>query len=244
MKKLVSLAVLAVVLFSCSKVKDGEFLITGTAKGMENGKKVILQTMAENGMSMISVDTVLVKDGKFEIKGKIKEPALHSLVFPDYNNGLSLIVENDEVKVEVLKDSIQNSKISGTYHNDEFQKFNQDIKKVRKSVDKKMADFQAKNMQAYQDANTKKDTVTVNKIIKEANTIQNEFTDAMAKYAEGNTKSFISLLIIDNMFKMPNQDMEKVKKMYNALDADLKNTKPGKKIKTQIDALAGAKKKL
>ena len=96
MRKLVLFALVLVSIVSCSKVKKGEFLITGTAKGIENGKTVILQTQDEAGMMMVPVDTVKIKDGKFEFKGKIKEPTMYSLSFPDFQNGFPVIVENDE----------------------------------------------------------------------------------------------------------------------------------------------------
>lgn len=242
MRKVVSVIILSLVLFSCSKVKDGEFLISGTAKGIENGKSVVLQTQDDSGMMMMPVDTVKVKDGKFEFKGKIKEPKIYSIIFPELNNGFSLIVENDEVVVEVFKDSIQSSKISGTYHNDEFYKFNLDMKKIGKTVEKKMQDFQAKNMTAYQEASAKQDTVTMNKIMKEANKIQSAYTDTMVDYAKDHPKSFISLLIIENMFRMPNGDPKKIKEMYTSLDDDLKKLKNGKNIKKQLDAVESAKK--
>lgn len=242
MRKIVSVLILSLVLFSCSKVKKGEFLISGTAKGIENGKSVVLQTQDDSGMMMMPVDTVKVKDGKFEFKGKIKEPKMYSIVFPELQNGFSLIVENDEVKVEVYKDSIQSSKISGTYHNDEFYKFNLDMKKVGKSVEKKMQDFQTKNLAAYQQATAAKDTVTMSKIMEEANKIQSAYSDSMVGYAKDHPKSFISLLIVENMFRMPNGDPKKIKEMYDALDADLKGLKSGKKIKDQLAAIEKAKK--
>lgn len=243
MKKIVSVIILSLVLFSCSKVKKGEFLITGVAKGIENGKMVVLQTQDESGMMMMPVDTVKVKDGKFEFKGKIKEPKIYSIIFPELNNGFSLIVENDEAKVEVYKDSIQSSKISGTYNNDEFYKFNLDMKKIGKTVEKKMTDFQNKNMAAFQEANAKQDTATVNKIMNEANKIQSAYTDNMIKYASEHPKSFISTLIVESMFKMPKSDPKKIKELYENLDDDLKGLKSGKNIKKQLDALDGAKKK-
>jgi hypothetical protein len=243
MKKVVSIFILSIALFSCSKVKKGEFLISGTAKGIENGKSVVLQTQDESGMMMVPVDTVKVKDGKFEFKGKIKEPKIYSIVFPELNNGLSLIVENDEVKVEVYKDSIQASKISGTYNNDEFYKFNLDMKKIGKTVEKKMTDFQTKNMPIYQAANAAKDTVTVNRIMKEANKIQSAYSDNMVVYAKDHPKSFISLLIIESMFRMPNGDPKKIKELYTNLDDDLKTLKSGKNIKKQLDAVDSSKKK-
>ena len=237
MRKLVLFALVLVSIVSCSKVKKGEFLITGTAKGIENGKTVILQTQDEAGMMMVPVDTVKIKDGKFEFKGKIKEPTMYSLSFPDFQNGFPVIVENDEIKVEVKKDSINNSRISGTYNNDEFQKFNDDAKKIQK----KMQDFQTKNMQAFNVAQQQKDTATVNKLIKQNNEIQKGLKDMMLKYPDTHPKSFISALIVLEMFRDPNFDAKKVRKLYNSFDESLKNTKTVKKIKDQLEVLEKAK---
>ena len=237
MRKLVLFALVLVSIVSCSKVKKGEFLITGTAKGIENGKTVVLQTQDEAGMMMVPVDTVKIKDGKFEFKGKIKEPTMYSLSFPDFQNGFPVIVENDEIKVEVKKDSINNSRISGTYNNDEFQKFNDDAKKIQK----KMQDFQTKNMQAFNVAQQQKDTATVNKLIKQNNEIQKGLKDMMLKYPDTHPKSFISALIVLEMFRDPNFDAKKVRKLYNSFDESLKNTKTVKKIKDQLEVLEKAK---
>ena len=235
MKKILFVATLAMTLFSCSKVKKGEFLITGTAKGIENGKTVILQKQDESGLTMVPVDTVKIKDGKFEIKGKINEPTFCSILLPEFSNGFGIIIENDEIKVEVNKDSIQNSIVSGTYNNDELYKFGQDTKKIKKKIDKKMMDFQTKNMPLFNEAQKNKDTAAISKIMKEANAIQKELTDSFDKYAESHPKSFISIFMINGMFQSPNMEIEKIKKLYNSLDEDLKNTSPGKRVKTQIE---------
>lgn len=237
MKKLGLFALGLATVVSCSKVKEGEFLISGKAKGMEDGKSVILQTQDESGMMMVPVDTVKVKDGKFEFKGKIKEPTIYALSFPDYNGGFPVIVENDEIEVEVNKDTLNHSKIGGTYHNDEFQKFNDEAMKIQK----KMMDFQKKNMQAFTMAQQQNDTVTMNKLMKQNSDIQKGLTDMMKKYPETHPKSFISTLMVLEMFRLPEFDAKKVRKIYNSFDASIKNTKPGKKIKDQLDAIDKAK---
>jgi hypothetical protein len=247
MKKVVSIIIFSLALFSCSKVKKGEFLITGTAKGIENGKSVVLQTQDESGLMVIAMDTVKVKDGRFEFRGKIKEPKFYTIIFPELNNGFSLIVENDETKVEVYKDSIQSSKVFGTYNNEELHKFNIDMKKIDKTGEDKIADFRAKNMPAYQAANATKDTATVNRLMKELGKLQEAkqkaISEAMPKYAKEHPKSFISALIIESMFRMPNADTKNIKELYDNLDDDLKNLKSGKNIKKQLDVIYGIKKK-
>lgn len=237
MKKIVLLASLTILLISCSKVGKGEYIISGTAKGIENGKTVILQKQDETGMITVSVDTVKIENEKFEIKGKIDEPTMHSLFFPDLKNGISLIVENGEINVEVIKDSIPNSKISGTFNNDEYQKFNLDAKKIQK----KMMDFQKKNMTTFKDAQEKQDTVTINKLIKENNSYQDEIKTLVENYPKNHPKSFISILMMQQMFSNPKFDIVAFKKLYESMDESIRNTKPGKKIKEQIDSIEKAK---
>lgn len=235
MKKIFLLLTASLTILSCNKVAKGEFLITGTAKGLENGKTVVLEKQDEMGMNMIPMDTVTIKDGKFEIKGKISEPAIYTLQIDKAQGKIPVILENAEITVVVDKDSIQKSKVSGTYSNDEFTKFNEDMKVVQKKVQKEMMDFQTKNMPAMTAAQTAKDTATINKLMKDYGKIQESVSSKLETYAESHPKSFISVLIVDGIFKNPNIDFEKAKKIYNNLEADLKNTKSGKAIKTAID---------
>jgi len=97
-------------------------------------------------------------------------------------------------------------------------------------------------MQAFNLAQQQKDTVTINKLIKQNNDIQNGLKDMMVKYPDTHPKSFISALIVLEMFRDPNVDTKKIKKLYDSFDESLRNTKTAKKIKDQLDALNNIKK--
>ncbi len=234
MKKIILLLSAAVVLFSCSKVGKDEYIISGIANGIENGKTIILETQDANGMGLIAVDTVKVENGKFEIKGKVTEPAFHTIQLEAANGKIPFILESGEITIEIDKDSIQKSKISGTYNNDEYVKFNEEIKVIQKKV----MDFQKQNMQAMNTAQQTQDTAVINKLMKEYSKIQEEVgTAAKTKYttyAETHPKSFISALIIQSMVSDPSMDVKKSESLFNGLDESLKNTKPGKAIKTRL----------
>lgn len=244
MKKIILLLSATVVLFSCSKVGKDEYIISGTAKGIENGKTIILETQDANGMGLIAVDTVKVENGKFEIKGKVTEPSFHTLQLeaakgkPAYGK-VPFILESGEITIVINKDSINKSKISGTYNNEEYVKFNEDLIKVQK----RLMDFQTKNTQLMNTAQQTKDTVVINRLMKEFSKIQAEVSGASkikyVTYAETHPKSFISALIIQGMLNDPSADSKKTEKLYNSLDESLKNTKPGKAIKAKL-AGAGA----
>ncbi|MTH15929.1 DUF4369 domain-containing protein [Flavobacterium sp. LC2016-01] len=234
MKKIFFLLTASVAIISCSKVKDGEYLITGTATGIANGKTIILQGSDPVTNMTVALDTVKVENGKFEIKGKVAEPAFHTLILQDANAPIPFILETGEIAITIDKDSIHKSKISGTYNNEEFVKFQEDLNKTQK----KLMDFQKNNTAKMQQAQQAQDTATINGLMKQYMEIQTEVqADTKKKYvtyAESHPKSFISALIVKGMSEDPTADAKKVESIYNSLDESVKNTTPAKAAKTKI----------
>jgi hypothetical protein len=234
MKKIILFLTATALLTSCSKDK---YTISGTAAGFENGKTVILETQDEKGMGLVAVDTVKIENGKFEIKGKVTEPSFHTLQIEGAQGKIPFILENGDITVVVNKDTIQKSKISGTYNNDEYVKFNEDITKIQKPL----MDFQTANMQKMQTAQQTKDTATINGLMKEYTKIQTEIgatsKSKYEEYAKTHPKAFISVLIIEGMSNDPSVDSKKIETMYNSLEESLKNSKHGKAIKTKLASL-------
>ena len=234
MKKIILFLAATALLTSCSKDK---YTISATATGFENGKTVIMETQDENGMGLIAVDTVKIENGKFEIKGKAVEPSFHTLQIEGTQGKIPFILENGDITIVVNKDTIQKSKVSGTYNNDEYVKFNEEMVKIQKPL----MDFQTANMQKMQMAQQTKDTATINSLMKEYTKIQTGISaTSKAKYtdyASTHPKSFISILIIQGMSNDPAVDTKKLETMYNSLEESLKNTKPGKALKTKLAEL-------
>ncbi|MBS7256523.1 DUF4369 domain-containing protein [Flavobacterium branchiicola] len=234
MKKIFFLLTATAAIISCSKVKDGEYLITGTATGIENGKTIILQGQDPTTKMVVALDTVKVENGKFEIKGKVTEPAFHSLILQDARGPLQFILESGEINIAIDKDSIHKSKVTGTYNNEEFTKFQDELTKTQKGL----IDFQKKNTQKMQQAQQAQDTAVINSLMKQFMTLQTEVQEKSKKsyvtYAETHPKSFISVLIVKGMSEDPSADAKKVESIYNSLDESLKNTTPGKETKTKI----------
>ncbi|MDR7369997.1 DUF4369 domain-containing protein [Flavobacterium aquidurense] len=234
MKKILFLLTASVAIMSCSKVKDGEYLITGTAKGIANGKTIILQGQDPTTQMSVNLDTVKVENEKFEIKGKVTEPAFHTLILQDANGPIPFILETGEITIAIDKDSIHKSKIAGTYNNDEYVKFNDELTKTQK----KLIDFQKNNTQKMQQAQQAQDTATINGLMKQYTAIQTEVqADSKKKYiayAETHPKAFISVLIVKGMAGDPSADIKKTEALFNSLDESLKNSTNGKEIKTKI----------
>ena len=236
MKK-IFLFVSAVALFaSCSKTEN-EYTISGTVKGVD-GKNVILEKQDENESGkLIPIDTVKVENGKFEIKGSASEPSMHTLRIDSKEGLIDFILEKGEIKVAVDTDTIAKTKVSGTFNNDELTKFKDDLKVTQKEVQKTSIAFQQANTQKMMQAQSSKDTVVMNQLIKEYKKIQEPLNNKYTSYAENNPKAFLSVLITQSLFNFPEPDFVKIKKIYNSLTSELKNTKPGKSIKEKLDNL-------
>jgi peroxiredoxin len=237
MKRILLLLTVSAVLFSCNKAGVNEYIISGTVKGVADGKTVILEKQDETGQ-LKPIDTVKIKDGKFTIKGSSKEPEIMLLQVEALQGKVPFILENGDIEVIVDKDSIQKSKLSGTFNNDVFSKFNVDVVKFQKDSQKKMTAFQNANMAKMKAAQEAKDTITINKLMKEYQVLQKAGMDFYVKFAEANPKALISALIVDSMLNDPSVDLARAKKIFASFSPELKKYKPGKSIQSKLDKIA------
>ena len=231
MKKTALIIATTLVAFACNNLKDNEFLISGEAKGIENGKKVFVEIQTETGS--LAKDTAIVTDGKFELKGITKGIDLGFIRFEDEQINLPLILEEGNIKVTIDKDSIHKSSLGGTLNNDKFQKFNTDSRVISEKVVK----FEKENGPTMQQAQMSKDTVTINKLLKEYKKFQNEMNEYSKKFIVENNDAYLSVLLLENFLMRQYLTPEEVKAHYSKLDKSLLETKSAKNIKKNLEAL-------
>ena len=225
------------VIISCNKAGKNEYIISGTVKGIADGKTVVLEKQDAMGQ-IVPMDTVKIKDGKFIMKGSAKEPEIMLIQIEAIQGKVPFVLENGDITIVVDKDSLQKSKYSGTFNNNVFSKFNDDLTKFQKELQKKLMAFQTANMSKMKAAQEAKDTIVINKLMKEYQGIQKEGMDFYVKFAEENPKALLSALIIDSMLNDPAVDLARAKKIYNSFSPEVKKYKPGKSIQTKLDKIA------
>ncbi len=234
MKKILLLLLVTASFVACKKVADGEFIITGKADGIANGIAVYLQKQDSTGI--VPVDTVKVENGKFKFEGKVKERGIHFIQVDKIDGKAVLILESGEIIMNVRKDTITKSKVSGTYSNDKLTSFLDDSQKIQK----RMVAFQKANMAKYNEAQSKQDTATINTLMKENSVFQKESIKLSLDHIEKYPKSYLSLLFLQQALNQPDKDDAKIKKLFENLDPSLKITKEGKKLKKIIEGLGVA----
>jgi peroxiredoxin len=234
MKKLLFLLAITLVAVSCKN--NGEYTISGTIKGMDKGT-VYLEKQSPDNMGGSAIDTIKIINGKFEFKGKVTEPAIHFIQVETLNGKVPFILEGGDIDITVDKDTIFKSKMSGTYNNDEFYEFNSKLAKLQKVEQEKTIKFQTDNMEKMNAAQKANDTVVVNSLRKQYKDLRNESMNFMNAYPKSHPKSFISVLLIENMLNMGEMKVTEIEKAFNDLDESLKKTTAGKKVSDSIVAL-------
>ncbi|WP_432670070.1 redoxin domain-containing protein [Flavobacterium sp. SM2513] len=230
MKKIFLISTIALGLISFTNPVKPNFTLSGIAKGVQDGTMVYLERQ-DDVKGSVAIDSAKISKGAFTIKGTATEPAVNFIQVKGLEGKIAFILDQGAINFTIYKDSIAKSKIGGTADNDALQKFNVFSQKVQQ----KMQDFQNENTQKMQTAQANKDNETIQQLMDEFGLLQNELIQYTSTYPEKNPTSFLSVLLLDNMFNQPEVDIEKIKTVYGMLPSKLQKTKPGIAIKTKID---------
>jgi peroxiredoxin len=233
MKKIVLVVAFLSLAIACNKLAENEFEIEGTIDGIESGIFVILEKQDDMG-NFIAMDTTKMDNGKFRFKGEFKEVGFHYIQVQTVNGKIPFILENGSIKIEAYKDSVQKSKISGTYSNDQYAAHT----KVTDEINVRMTKFREENTPKWMEAQAANDTVTMNALIKENKKYDKEYMAAAKSHVKNHPNSFLSAVFVDQMLSIPTEDWKEIEKSYNTLSEPLKKSKPGVSAKTKIDELS------
>lgn len=231
MKKVAFIIASALAIVSCNNLKDNEFVISGTANGIANGKKVFIEIQTETGS--LAKDTAVVTDGKFELRGITETVDLGFVRFESEQINLPVILEEGKITLNIVKDSLHKSTLGGTPNNEKFQKFNTESRVISEKVLK----FEKDNGPVMQQAQMAQDTATVNRLMKEYQKFQNEMNEYSKKFIKENKDAYLSVLLLENFLMRQYLTADEVKTYFDGLDKSLHETKSGKKIKTALDAM-------
>jgi len=231
MKNLLFVAIVSTTfLFSCNE-KISSYTINGTIEAVEDGEKVYIELQNEEGM-LSAIDTAIIENGKFKFVGKAEQIEMAYIQIGSLQGKIRFILENTNINITAYKDSLDVSKIEGSYQTDELNKFNKGFE----TFQNKAQEYQMNNMFAYQKAAEEDDTETINRIREEFSVIQDQMNDYMKSYASENPKSYTSLLLLRDLISDPD-GFESAKQSFEALSEELKSTKIGKEIQEKIESL-------
>lgn len=219
-----ALASITLGFFACtSQAPKDSYTINGDITGLKDS---LVYFRTNIGDSMV-LDSAKVTDGKFTFNGKAEEPKMASIFLQDRRGGFNFYVENAAIDIKGNVDSLSEVKITGAPTQEEWDKFQADLKPINDQEDSLYQQFQAANMQH--------DTAAAAAIQKQASELDSQKEAAAKKFVEQNPKSFISLNLLRSL--VYSSEYADLNKMYTSLDTSLQHSVSGVKIGEQLDKM-------
>ena len=225
MKKILFIAIIGLLVFSCKNNNKDNFAINGIVNGVDTGR-VFLQTVVDNKIE--TVDTAEINKGNFTFKGIIKNPELYLIKLSSKAELLPFFVENSNITVKINPDSIGDAIIEGSESQNAFHTFSKEIEKYQKKENGIYAQYQ----------NIKK-TATKEMLDNLENLYDSIYEEQQVfakNYVLENKKSAVSAYIILRHL-IYQLDLDSLQKMTNSLDPSLSESKYVKKLYNRIELL-------
>ena len=204
---------------------DSTFVIHGTVAGLDTGAVIFIHRDDDNKV----YDTVAVKKGAFEYTGKV--PVAEGMVaytcFIDGKDDtrIDLLVENGKMELTAKLDSFDNATVSGSVSQNDFNAFNQ----LTRPIDAKLNALEV----AFKATKEKELMDSVDKAYDALDSVRQSLVPAFVKE---HNKSIASAYIITRTLLIQPK-IAVVEPVYNSLDSVVKNSKYGKVIEEELNAI-------
>ncbi|WP_298955260.1 TlpA disulfide reductase family protein [uncultured Nonlabens sp.] len=201
----------------CNKKVEETHLINGTAPGVANGMRVYMNALDENGSS-IPVDTNIVMNEKFFFKKKedLETEQIRFLTIDGSKGNIVILIKNENIQVNIKKDSLFASKIIGTASNKALQ----DFKSKQASYTVKARSFNKQRSTARRSQDVESMTIVNNKWM----AAELDFKSYSTNLITTNNKSIVAPIILGELLKSKLINAEDARKFYNTFDPSIQNS--------------------
>uniref|UniRef100_UPI00404913F9 redoxin domain-containing protein n=2 Tax=Flavobacterium sp. TaxID=239 RepID=UPI00404913F9 len=234
MKNLILALMAITILVGCQKAAN-EFTITGTTD-FADGTRLILSKQDEKDQTtgMKNIDTMVVQNGKFELKGSVDTLDLYYLKVENTNAMTFFVLENAKIEANIYKDSIQASVFTGTKNNEAVKLFVTGMKKVQNEI----MNFQTVNNDVMQKAVEAQDSITQERLRAEYMALRDKVDSFQMDFAADNSDALFGAIILSEMINNPEIDSKRMGEVFNSLSKPLQESKYGKKVSEALEKLS------
>lgn len=218
-----------ITLIGCNSSSDS-FTINGSLRGeLEDGTQVFLKKIGE-GNQPVEVDTTTINEGKFTFNGVSEKPELHYIFVDKAQGYTAVILENGNIDFEASIDSLGFAEIGGTPQNDYFSNYMEESRKIS---------LQAKSIQEdLQRATTSGGSPeSIAALRDEMQELTEEYQGFETKFVKENPNALISALLLERAVSTKTLSSTEAQKLYDAFSVEIKESKPGQRIKELLEKL-------
>ena len=216
MKKIIILIAVLTISFSCKKeLKSSSinsFYITGHIDSIFENTKVFLKI--QENKTIILLDSTQIINGSFIFSGNNNNPSVFGIYIDSLKSSIGFFIENDSVTIDVNKDNISESKVSGSKLNDQYLEY---IKKSNQILSKTNYLFPI-----FQKARAENDVDKLNEIYEKMKVINNENTQFALNYAKEHRNSYIAAFALHSILNDYSTSKDSIFNVYNNFSENVK----------------------
>ena len=227
MKKIMIIALMAGIFWSCNNTKQEEtgFNIEGTISGYQD--TIIHLKKRANG-EWVTVDSSTVTEGKFHLKGKVDQPEVIYLYNEKMRFTVPVFVENANITITGSMDDLGNIKIEGSNAQKALDAYNMEVK----THDDKMNDLYKQWAAANKEGNKE----LMGEIEDTYSSIEDEKLNFAKNYIGSNNKSIAVPYILLRQLSY-SLDLNELDSLFQLIDPSLAESPYYKDIDKRIKTL-------
>jgi len=229
MKRLLTLALISFLFLGCKDEPKTTFTINGNAKGVYNGVRVYLKTLDFKTARERIIDTAIVLNEKFSFQGALENPELRFLTVNSVSGRLSIFVENNNIDINIDKDNISTSSVTGSSIHKKYKEYEQEFldrqKKTQTIITKR------KELAIYGNVGLGDSLTNLLKKTKE------ELVQFPLDFVKRNSNSYLSLALLEQEVDKGTNSIKNSKEAFETLDRKLRASLVGRKLGIKIKGL-------
>lgn len=216
---------------ACDDSADKGYQISGTVNNATEDQQIIISELNDTNTQTIPVDTVVVKDGKFELDLPEKEkPTISFLNIEGVRGNVLFIADNTPISFEVYPDSLYASKVSGGKDNEVLYSYLGDVR----NSNKRMTEARNSMREAYQ----AQDTATLQSLEDSQKQFFEEDKTSKKEIIKNNPGSIVSVMILQDMLNTQAFSSSELKELYEQLEPEIQQTPLAQTFKSSLDRMS------
>ena len=229
MKRLLCLSFILMILTACQESKQenlatDSYKVKVNAKGVYNGMRAYLKSYPRTQRDR-ALDTAIVMNEHFILEGAIKTPRFYRITIDGVKGELDIIVAPGITEVEVYKDSIQMSKVTGSELNNSFNLYKNEMAQKGHIL---------KKMRANMSTIDKTDSTAVANFNAQYRALNAEMSGHHFSFIEAHPNAEFSLMFLESIAASQSHTLEDIKKSFLQLQSVASKNDMTKKIATKI----------
>lgn len=226
MKRIFTIVMVGLLLFSCKEETRTDYIIDGKAKGVYNGIRVFLKYSDEKGKEVTS-DSAIVFEEKFKMTGTLDAPSMYFLTVNNTKGKAMFMLENSEIEVIINKEDLVSSTFTGSKTNDTFVLFQEGMTKIQEEA--------IKTSTTYRQTKRAEGPAKRDSLYKAFTQLQERTKLYPLSFVKENNDADFSLNLIGTEVNNPRVDIAGFMEAYKNLSRRLKGTKKGKEVGQKLD---------